>query len=204
MRRTENWTDGETKGREIIRLDDVSSRQRWFWQTCFFEPSINSFEGRDKTGSLTIHSSHAQDMNTICGGGAANSWNVQSIAICNSVTEQSLLFFEIPSKLITLMLFVFERRTVLNCRLPLFSIFDLSLICSSSNQACTHNLFHKFSSICDACSLGNIFLPHSSEVVVVGSFFSSLPSGFFCKLQSLANKNISVCQVKNLTSIISL
>ncbi|CAK9271802.1 unnamed protein product [Sphagnum jensenii] len=94
-------------------------------------------------------------MNTICGGGGAISWNVQSIAICNSVMEQSLLFFEIPSKLITLMLFVFERRTVLNCRLPLFSIFDLSLICSSSTQACTHNLFHNFFSICDACSLGS-------------------------------------------------
>ncbi len=59
-RRTENWTDGETKGREFIRRDDVSSTQRWFWQTCFFEPCINSFEGRDKTCSLTIHSSHAQ------------------------------------------------------------------------------------------------------------------------------------------------
>ncbi|KAH8964429.1 hypothetical protein BDL97_04G066400 [Sphagnum fallax] len=122
---------------------------------------------------------HKQDMNTICGGGGAISWNVQSIAICNSVMEQSLLFFEIPSKLITLMLFVFERRTVLNCRLPLFSIFDLSLICSSSNQACTHNLFHFFFSICDACSLGNVFLQDNSEAVVVGSFFSSLPSGFF-------------------------
>jgi hypothetical protein len=53
-------------------------------------------------------------MNTICGGGAAISWNVQSIAICNSVMEQSLLFFEIPSKLITLMLIVFEVTTVLN------------------------------------------------------------------------------------------
>jgi hypothetical protein len=52
--------DGETKGREIVRLDDVSSRQRWFWQTRFFEPSINSSEGRDKTGSLKIHNSHAQ------------------------------------------------------------------------------------------------------------------------------------------------
>ncbi|CAM6046619.1 unnamed protein product [Sphagnum compactum] len=118
-------------------------------------------------------------MNTICGGGDAISWNVQSIAICNSVMEQSLLFFEIPSKWITLMLFVFERRTVLNCRLPLFSIFDLSLICSSATQVCTHNLFHNFFSIWDACSLGNIFLPHSSEAVVVGSFFSSLASGFF-------------------------
>ncbi|CAK9874800.1 unnamed protein product [Sphagnum jensenii] len=92
-------------------------------------------------------------MNTICGGAAAISWNVQSIAICNSVMEQSLLFFEIPSKLITLMLL--SLRTVLNCRLPLFSIFDLSLICSSSTQACTHNLFHNFFSICDACSLGS-------------------------------------------------
>jgi hypothetical protein len=53
-------------------------------------------------------------MNTICGGGGAISWNVQSIAICNSVMEQSLLFFEIPSKLITLMLIVFEVTTVLN------------------------------------------------------------------------------------------
>ncbi len=52
--------------------------------------------------------------------------------------------------------------------------------------------------------IGEYFLPHSSDAVVVGSFFSSLPSGFFFKLQSLANKNISVCQVKNLTSIISL
>jgi hypothetical protein len=52
--------------------------------------------------------------------------------------------------------------------------------------------------------LGNIFLPHSSEAVVVGSFSFFSSFWVFFKLQSLANKNISVCQVKNLISIISL
>jgi hypothetical protein len=67
-----------------------------------------------------------QDMNMICGGGGAISWNVQSIAICNSVMEQSLLFFEIPSKLIALMLFVFEVTTVLNS----FLGFTIALVCT--------------------------------------------------------------------------
>ncbi len=67
-----------------------------------------------------------QDMNMICGGCGGISWNVQSIAICNSVMEQSLLFFEIPSKLITLMLFVFEVTTVLNS----FLGFTIALVCT--------------------------------------------------------------------------
>jgi hypothetical protein len=65
-------------------------------------------------------------MNTICGGGGGISWNVQSMAICNSVMEQSLMFFEIPSKLITLMLFVFEVTTVLNS----FLAFAIALVCT--------------------------------------------------------------------------